>query len=125
MGVIGKLLHSKSLRTHCELARGGESGEQQSLHPHRRDSTDYGGVGESTEVTHQRDKSGASGRRGGLIVRRSAHAKALALWKLRGGQFLVLVLKLVELPVDASIGQQLLVGTDLADFALVHHHDLV
>ena len=37
--------------------------------------------------------------------------------------FLVLVLQLVELPVEAAMGEQLLVGAHLAQLALVHDED--
>ena len=60
-----------------------------------------------------------------LVVCRSSNAEALAVRKRRYRQLLVLVLQLVELPVDAAMGQQLLVRADLADLALVHHDDLV
>jgi|SRR5215472_8406176 len=45
--------------------------------------------------------------------------------RLRDTHFLVFVLKLVELPINAALGEQLLVAADLADLALVHDDDLV
>jgi hypothetical protein len=45
--------------------------------------------------------------------------------RLRDAQFLVFVLKLVELPLNPALGQQFLVAADFAHVALVHHDDLV
>ena len=39
------------------------------------------------------------------------------------GDFLVFVLELVELPVEAAVGEELLVGALLAELALVHDED--
>src|SRR5262249_41657799 len=44
---------------------------------------------------------------------------------LAHAQLLVFVLELVELPVDAAVGEQLLVAADLAHLAFVHDDDLV
>ncbi len=59
----------------------------------------------------------------------SAEAPTPRLFPLRKRNrrwlLLVLVLQLVELPVDAALGQQLLVRADLAHLALMHHDDLV
>src|ERR1700761_3067611 len=41
------------------------------------------------------------------------------------GQFLVFVLQLVQLPVNAALAQQFLVGAELTQLALVHHQDPV
>src|SRR5579872_2673177 len=41
------------------------------------------------------------------------------------GNFLVLVLQLIKLPVNAALGQQLLVAAHFAQFALMHDQDLV
>jgi len=38
-------------------------------------------------------------------------------------EFLVAVLELVELPVEAALGEELLVRAALAELALVHHED--
>ena len=38
-------------------------------------------------------------------------------------EFLILVLELVKLPVEAALGEQLLVGAHLAELALVHDED--
>src|SRR5208283_4216361 len=62
-----------------------------------------------------------------LIVRRDAYSRRGIIARgntRRHGNFLVLVLKLVELPIDTAIGQQLLVRTDFAHLAFVHHDDL-
>ena len=40
-----------------------------------------------------------------------------------GGDFLVAVLELIELPVEAALGEELLVGAALAKLALVHDED--
>src|SRR5271165_2896505 len=61
-----------------------------------------------------------------LIVRRNANPRFRNFASQnRTGNFLVFVLKLVELPVDATVGEQLLVGADLAYPSLVHDDDFV
>ena len=43
----------------------------------------------------------------------------------RDAEFLVFVLELVELVVEAALGEELLVGAALAELASVHDEDLV
>src|SRR5258708_31267399 len=52
-------------------------------------------------------------------------AKKLIVRADRRAQFLVFVLQLVQLPVDAALGAQLLVAADFAELTFVHDHDLV
>ena len=47
----------------------------------------------------------------------------VAEWVRVEGVFLVFVLELVELPVEAAVGEQLLVGALLAELAFVHDED--
>ena len=53
-----------------------------------------------------------------LVVGLSGHLRA-------GGNFLIFVLQLIKLEINAVLGQELLVGAHLADLAFVHHDDFV
>src|ERR1700731_852857 len=45
--------------------------------------------------------------------------------RLCDAQFLVFILQLIKLPINAALAKQLLVGSNFADVAFVHHDDLV